>query len=423
MNYHTFDILITASGAPNSYQLFARSTTQGEAFNMTTIDPKTPPLAELLTKLEGQSISDEELIAAPEQVRILAVIPVSSGLNTEPEKQILRAVEAKLKPKIKVDFLEGPATPDAIRSALRNNEYHIVHYAGHGIFEDEQGVLLLDYNKDSSERMTADRFAHYFLDYPSIRLVVLNACQGATRSANQVLVGMSPQLVLRGVPAVIAMQDTIRDSDATLFATEFYTELCHERQGGQVEVAVSRARKALLQSGLQNSGFALPVLYLRTPDGRLWDAEPPDEIIAAKKEPKRKALLERWQVWVGIEKRSDFLLPAPDEMNKQIKELDKKIAEWKNITEKLGKVSVSPETSYLRGIVTNVDGEGIADVIITIDKLPADTTYTTSNGSFFIEKIPAKVGDRARIYVYKDSYQARNEYITLPGPVTIKMED
>ena len=41
---------------------------------------------------------------------------------------------------------------------------------------------------------------------------------------------------------------------------------------------------------------------------------------------------------IGIEKRSDFLLPAPDEMNKQIKELDETIGKWKNATEKLGKV-------------------------------------------------------------------------------------
>ena len=39
---------------------------------------------------------------------------------------------------------------------------------------------------------------------------------------------------------------------------------------------------------------------------------------------------------IGIEKRSDFLLPSPDEMNKQIKDLDETINKWKNATEKLG---------------------------------------------------------------------------------------
>ncbi len=354
MNYHTFDISITSSGTANTYQLFARSKTQGEAKTKTRIDAKSPQLNQLLTHFEEKRISDAELkslgitlyqclfvgeiamlfqrslgetlarddiglrlrlsieapelnvlpwellylpeqhlflaasvetplcrylsiptpirsITAPDQLWILAVIPQSSGLNTEPEKQILREVEAKLKPRIKVDFLDGPATPEAIRTALRNNDYHILHYAGHGLFKDDQGFLFLDYDEDSSERMTADRFANYFLDYPSIRLIVLNACQGAVRSAHQVLVGMAPQLVLRGAPAVIAMQDTIRDNDAVLFAIEFYSELCHERQGGQVEVAVSCARKALLQSGSQINGFGLPVLFLRALDGKLWD--------------------------------------------------------------------------------------------------------------------------------------------------------
>jgi hypothetical protein len=41
---------------------------------------------------------------------------------------------------------------------------------------------------------------------------------------------------------------------------------------------------------------------------------------------------------IGIEKRSDFLLPSPDEMSKQIKDLDETINQWKNTTEKLGKL-------------------------------------------------------------------------------------
>ena len=218
MKYHTFDISITSSGTAKQYHLFARSTTQGEAKAVTTIDPKSPQLKKLLNKLNAQTVSDDELkflgtslyqclfvnkidmlfnrafgetlasddiglrlrltieaqelnvlpwellyspdqhlflaasvetplsrylsiatpirsIAAPEQLRILAVIPVSSGLNTEPEKQILRAVEAKLKSKIKVDFLDGPATPEAIRTALRNNDYHVLHYAGHADYD------------------------------------------------------------------------------------------------------------------------------------------------------------------------------------------------------------------------------------------------------------------------------------------------
>ena len=51
MKYHTFDVSITSSGTANQYHLFAKSTTQGEAKASTKIDPKSPPLVELLKKL------------------------------------------------------------------------------------------------------------------------------------------------------------------------------------------------------------------------------------------------------------------------------------------------------------------------------------------------------------------------------------
>lgn len=467
MNYHTFNVLITGSGTANHYQIFALSTSQGEAYATTTIDPKSPPLAELLMKLEGQCLSDKELkllgtelyqclfigdnrvlfnrsmgetlarddiglrlnliievpelnvlpwellyssdqhlflaasvetplsrylsiptpirsMAAPKQLQILTVIPGSSGLNTEPEKQILRAVEAKLKPKIKVDFMNGPATPEAIRSALRNNEYHILHYAGHGLFEDEQGFMLLDYDEDSSERMTAERFAHYFLDYPSMRLVFLNACPGATRSAHEVLVGMAPQLVLRGVPAVIAMQDSIRDDDAVLFATEFYAELCHERQGGQVEVAVSCARKALLQSGSQSNGFALPVLYLRAPDGRLWDVEGPGKIDEPEQEPKRKSLFERWQVWVGIVGGILGIILAITELSEKFENIHNRLFSNKED-------STRTETRVVRqtlsGQIVNGNGDPLPGVIVFLPEY--DLTDTTNEWGKYYFKLEA----------------------------------
>lgn len=239
-------------------------------------------------------------LTCPDQLRMLAVIPQSSGLNIEPEKKVLRELESKLASKIKVDFLEVPATGDGIRAALRNQDYHILHYAGHGLFQHDQAFLILDYSAQSRDFLTAEQFAHFFQDYHSMRLVVLNACQGATRSSHQALVGIAPQLVSKGVPAVIAMQDSIRDTDAILFATEFYAELCHDRHSGQVELAVSRARNALLQSPSQVNAFALPVLFLRAPDGKLWDNKPSEEIVVPIQTPASMPATETLSLHSGI---------------------------------------------------------------------------------------------------------------------------
>lgn len=212
-------------------------------------------------------------LAGPAQINLLAAIPQNSGLDTAAERNMLAALSQKLAGKIAVDILAGEATQKALRSALRQKAYHVFHYAGHGSFKEDEAFIHLDHSEKFTEPMNAKQFAQFFLDYPSMRLVFLNACHGATRSSHQALAGLAPQLVLAGVPAVIAMQDTIANDDAVLFAAEFYAELCSPRESGEIETAMSRARKALLQEKPDHPVFGNPVLYLRTEAGRLWEAQ------------------------------------------------------------------------------------------------------------------------------------------------------
>jgi len=221
-------------------------------------------------------------LVCPPQIRILAVIPKNSGLDVAGERRLLKKMSAKLRGQILVDFLEGAATSAAIRKKLDENKYHIFHYAGHGLFETKEtpeAFIYLDGETELIRKMSAPDFAEFFSDYPSMRLVVLNACQGATRSLHQALAGAAPQLVLAGVPAVVAMQYPIANDDAVLFATEFYNKLGDERHGGQVEVALAMARKALKQDGADKFAFGNPVLYLRSEDGRLWEPAPPQDVV------------------------------------------------------------------------------------------------------------------------------------------------
>jgi len=252
-------------------------------------------------------------IACPEKIRLLAVIPQNSGLDTAAEREMLEKTGEKLNRKLAIDFVEGLATGAAIRAALREKAYHIFHYAGHGAFKNDEAFLYLDHEEKFAESITAAQFAHFFTDYPSTRLVVLNACKGATRSAHQTLAGAAPQLVLRGVPAVIAMQYRLANDEAILFATEFYAELCSPRDGGQAEVAMSRARKALLQERFASAVFGNPVLYLRAADGRLWEEQaaltvsPPAEATAKK----QNTILESVRLGLGVVNGILSMLKSP----------------------------------------------------------------------------------------------------------------
>ncbi|MBK9231097.1 MAG: CHAT domain-containing protein [Anaerolineae bacterium] len=59
-------------------------------------------------------------------------------------------------------------------------------------------------------------------DCKSLRLALLNACQGATPSAASAFAGVAQKLIQQGTPAVIAMQAPIVDDHAIRFAQEFY---------------------------------------------------------------------------------------------------------------------------------------------------------------------------------------------------------
>lgn len=90
----------------------------------------------------------------------------------------------------------------------------------------------------------------------------------------------------------------------------------------------------------------------------------------------------------------------------------------------LAKDKLNPETTYLEGVVRDFHTkQAIAGAVIEVELLPGKTFTTTSDGGFSVKGIPANLGDRARIYVRKEGYMWRDEYVTLPGPKTIYLEE
>ncbi len=78
--------------------------------------------------------------------------------------------------------------------------------------------------------------------------------------------GLAQGLVRRDIGAVVAMQFPISDGAASTFSREFYGATA---DGFPVDQAVTNARKALLAEF--GSEWATPVLFLRSPDGVVFD--------------------------------------------------------------------------------------------------------------------------------------------------------
>jgi len=114
-------------------------------------------------------------------------------------------------------------------------------------------------------------------DERTLRLVVLNACEGARTSRTDPFAGTAQSLVQQGLPAVIGMQFEISDAAAITFSREFYSAVA---DGYPVDAALAEARKAIFAEG-NPVEWGTPVLYLRAPDGRIFDIEAVEPTVPA----------------------------------------------------------------------------------------------------------------------------------------------
>ena len=167
------------------------------------------------------------------------------------------------------------ATLSELQRRLRRGGYHIFHFIGHGTFEEQaqDGVLLLEDEEGRGRPISGQYVGTLLHDERSLRLAILNACEGARTSAADPFAGTAQSLVQQGIPAVIAMQFEITDEAAITLSHEFYGAVA---DGYPVDAALAEARKAVFAQS-NDVEWGKPVLYLRTPDGRIFDVAPVSE--------------------------------------------------------------------------------------------------------------------------------------------------
>lgn len=221
-------------------------------------------------------------LAVKPPLRILTIISNPSDyepLDLEAEWQHLNeALAESTNPGFfELDLLPRASLSD-LQVRLRQGEYHILHFSGHGTFNPQaedasKGMLVFQWEDGKGTSIDALTIGRLLVDHPSLRLVVLNACEGARASTRNAFAGVAQSLIRLGIPAVVAMQFPISDEAAQTFATTLYGTL---GDGFPIDAAVSETRKALAlhPSYLE---WVTPVLFTRTADGQLFDISAVDE--------------------------------------------------------------------------------------------------------------------------------------------------
>lgn len=220
-------------------------------------------------------------------LKVLVMISSPKGLPRLDVDREWAKLKESIKPleerdEVTLELLEA-ANLTALQRQLRQNDYHIFHYIGHGGYDQEMGgVLALENDLGGSNIISAFDLGTMLHDHRSLRLVVLNSCEGGRSSQDDPFAGTAQSLVQKGIPAVIAMQFEITDQAAIRFSQEFYSAIA---DGYPVDASLAEARKAIIGTG-NPIEWATPVLYLRSPDGKIFDkARPEPPVIIVEEGP------------------------------------------------------------------------------------------------------------------------------------------
>ena len=218
--------------------------------------------------------SNEPHVAPPAGDLKRVLLASANPIDTTPlklDEERKRAEEALLRNHVRPDVLRS-ATRATLYDRIQDGAPQIVHFMGHGTVDTlyKEGALVLEGRGGKRDLLHASMFATFFTGNPMPRLVILNACLTAAAGNRErartfsAFASVAAALSASGLPAVIAMQSTIRDDYAIRFTERLYEGLI---QNLPVEAALSRARAAMSALDRYVLDWAAPVLYLRTHGG------------------------------------------------------------------------------------------------------------------------------------------------------------
>ncbi|MCI0692639.1 CHAT domain-containing protein [candidate division KSB1 bacterium] len=213
------------------------------------------------------------------RVPLTILVFISSPSNLPPldmkgEKKLLKKA---LRPLIwggdvRVRFCEH-ATLDNLRNELERAP-DILHYIGHSHYDAEKKEAFLDFVSDVSEADPVEvETLGGLLHESSVKLVVLNSCEGAVASDTDAFTGVAQNLVLAGVPAVVAMQYQVLDATATVFSSVFYSTFI---KNYSVDAAIAEARRQIMaktRGQVGQQGWATPVFFMRAHEGKIFNLD------------------------------------------------------------------------------------------------------------------------------------------------------
>jgi len=197
---------------------------------------------------------------------------------------------------VKIQVLSPPTLP-ALRTELERartekKPYHVVHFDGHGVFDDEvgKGGLCFENPEDRSKleerhhvKVFTDELGPLLRDH-RIPLFFLEASQST--DAENASESVASELLKVGVVSVVAMSHNVLIETTRRFVEAFYNKLADGQRVGDAMLAGQRALKddtfrgSIFGAGeLRLEDWFVPVLYQEKDDPQLFKVTPAKQTV------------------------------------------------------------------------------------------------------------------------------------------------
>lgn len=252
--------------------------------------PPNPPATAFRLVIASAAPSDLEAIDVAAETRRVVEVVEGSGMAHEIAEvaQIDRGTLAR---------------------TLRVRSPSIVHFIGHGRFDQAQGSIALVGEKGKADWVDEDNLGVSLMGCSHVSLVVLNGCWTGASGARP-FSGVGLKLVETSVPAVVAMQWSVWNGSAQIFARTLY-ELLGE--GATVPQAVQAARKqvASVRGTDERDAFA-PILVARGAPFSFSSSTSTSSTVRASAEPEPAGAQVPALPVLPVPAPSETFVPVPD---------------------------------------------------------------------------------------------------------------
>ncbi|MDJ0682516.1 MAG: CHASE2 domain-containing protein, partial [Xenococcaceae cyanobacterium MO_167.B52] len=184
--------------------------------------------AEIAISKYNYEKEEPSLESSSKQVRILAIIGNSEGINTEHDRQILKKL-----PNSSVTLLVEPERQEITEQLWHPQGWDILFFAGHSNSDQSKQTGCIYINQQDSLKISELKFALKKATKKGLQIAIFNSCNG---------LGLARELADLNIPQILVMREPVPDKVAQEFLKYL---LAAYAKGASFYLAVKEARAKL----------------------------------------------------------------------------------------------------------------------------------------------------------------------------------